>query len=140
MTPANALTNQIRAATSKIGARLFPMTVGRFYGPFHRGVRYSRTQTITVQPGDVLIRQGHVVNIGTKGMPDLVGFTPHVVTAEDVGKTLSIYTAPEVKAGADTVKPEQQAFIDFVNKNGGRAGIARTPEDAVRICRGQAGE
>lgn len=137
MTPATALTNQIRAATSKLGSRLFPMTVGKFYGPFHRGTRYTRTQTITVQAGDVLIRQGHMVSVGLPGMSDLVGFTPHVVSVEDVGKTVAIYTACEVKAGEDRMRPGQPEFIAAVIKNGGRAGVARTPEDAVRIVRGE---
>ena len=74
-----------------------------------------------------------MVSVGTVGMPDLVGFMTHVVTAEDVGKTLAVYCAPEVKAGADTIRPEQAAFIEFVIKSGGRAGIARSAEDAVRI-------
>lgn len=65
-----------------------------------------------------------------------MGFVPHVVTEADVGKTLAVYTACEVKHGADRIRPDQQAFIDAVIKNGGRAGIARTSEDALIICRG----
>ena len=137
MTPGTRLTNEIRAAASKIGARLFPMTVGKFWGPYHRGRRITRTETVTLHPGDVVIRGGHMVSVGTVGMPDLVGFMPHVVTAEDVGKTIAVFVSPEVKAGADTIRPEQAAFIEFVNKNGGRAGVARTPEDALVICRGE---
>lgn len=137
MTPAASLTNQIRASVSKIGARLFPMTVGKFFGPVHRARRITKTETVVLNPGDVLIRQGHIVSVGLTGMSDLVGFAPHVVTADDVGKTLAIYTACEIKAGADRLRPGQQEFIDAVNKSGGRAGIARTPEDAVRIVHGE---
>ena len=136
MTPATALTNQIRAATSKIGARLFPMTIGKFWGPFTRGIQFKDTRTITVNPGDVLIRRGHMVSIGTKGMSDLLGSSPLKITEEHFGMTLPILTAVEVKAGKDQLRPGQPEFLKFVTDLGGRAGIARTVEDAVRIVRG----
>lgn len=140
MTPATALTNQIRAATSKIGARLFPMTIGKFWGPYHRGRRITKTETITLNPGDIVIRQGHMVSVGQAGMSDLVGFVPRVITEADVGITISQYVAIEVKAGADRVRDGQPQFIAAVIKNGGRAGIARTAAEAIAICKGQAGE
>jgi hypothetical protein len=136
MTPGTKLTNEVRAAVSKVGARLFPMTVGRFYGPYHKGRRISRVETVTLHPGDILIRGGHVVNVGTQGMSDLVGWVPHVVTQADLGTTIAVYTAVEIKAGADTLRDGQPQFIEAVNKNGGRAGVARTPEDAIRIVNG----
>lgn len=136
MTPGTRLTNEVRAAVSKLGARLFPMTVGRFYGPYHRGRSIARVETVTLNPGDILIRGGHVVNVGTTGMADLVGWTPVVVTPEMVGQTVAIYSAVEIKAGADRLREGQPEFLAAVKKMGGRAGVARTPEDAVRIVRG----
>jgi len=136
LTPAAALTNQVRAAVSKLGARLFPMTVGKFWGPYHRGRRITRVETVTLQPGDVLIRQGHMVSVGTQGMSDLVGWTPYTVTADDIGRVLAIYTACEIKAGADRLREGQPEFLQAVKKMGGRAGVARTPEEAVRIVTG----
>jgi hypothetical protein len=137
VTPGTALTNEIRAATSKLGARLFPMTVGKFWGPFHRGRRITKTETVTLKPGDVVIRAGHMVSVGFTGLSDTLGGSPMTITAEDVGKTVMILTAIEVKAGADSLRPGQPEFIAAVIKNGGRAGVARTPEDAVRICSGE---
>jgi len=69
-------------------------------------------------------------------MGDLVGFSLVTVTPDMVGRTIAVYSVVEVKAGKDRLRPEQTAFIDAVNKNGGRAGVARTPEDAVRIVTG----
>ena len=137
MTPAQALTNQIRADVSKTGARLFPMVVGKFWGPYHRGRRVTKTETVTLNPGDVVIRNGHMVSIGQQGMSDLVGWTPYTVTIDDIGRVLAIYTACEVKAGADQLRPGQQEFIDAVNKSGGRAGVARAAGDAIAILRGE---
>lgn len=128
MTPATALTNQIRAATSKLGARLFPMTVGKFW---------AGQVVKTLHDGCIVLKNPRIVNVGTKGMSDLVGFVSHVVTQDDVGKTLAVYVACEVKYGADRIRPEQQTFIEAVKKMGGRAGVARSPQDAIAIVRGE---
>lgn len=136
MTPGTRLTNEIREAASNLGARLFPMTVGKFWGPYHKGVRYERKQTVTVNPGDVLIRGGYMVSVGFTGLSDTLGGSPMTITAEDIGKTVMILTAVEVKAGKDRPRPGQPEFLEAVKKMGGRAGMARTPEDAIRICSG----
>lgn len=137
MTPGTELTNRIRAATSKLGARLFPMTTGKFWGPYHKGVRFDRAQTVQVRPGDVLIRGGYMVSVGFTGLSDLLGGSEMVIQPEDVGKTVMILTAVEVKAGNDRAREGQPEFVAAVKKMGGRAGFARSPEDAVKICRGE---
>lgn len=136
MTPAAALTNRIREAVSKRGARLFPMVTGKFWGPFHKGVRFDRAQTVSVKPGDVLIRGGHMVSVGFTGLSDTLGGSPMTITVEDVGRTVMVLTAVEVKAGKDQLRPGQPEFLAAVKKMGGRAGVARSPEDAVKICGG----
>lgn len=127
MTPATALTNQIRAATSKIGARLFNTHVGKFWAGFKVG---------TLSNGDTVLRNAMIVNVGIKGQSDLNGWIPVVVTPEMVGTTVAVRVEIEVKT-TDRPSPEQLAWIDAVNKNGGRAGIARTAEDALKIVRGE---
>ena len=62
------------------------------------------------------------------------------ITAEDVGKTVCILTAIEIKAGADRLREGQPEFLAAVKKMGGRAGVARSAQDAVDIVGGQAGE
>lgn len=136
MTPGTELTNRIRAATSKLGARLFPMTVGKFWGPFHKGVQFDVVRTIQVGPGDVLIRGGYIVNVGFKGLSDLLGGSEMLIRPEDVGKTVMILTAVEAKAGKDRAREGQPEFVAAVKKMGGRAGFARSPEDAIDICKG----
>lgn len=86
--------------------------------------------------GDAIVRGARTVNVGTKGMSDLVGWVPVVITADMVGQTLAAYVAVEIKAGKDRIRAEQQAFIEAVTKSGGRAGVARSPEDALLIIRG----
>lgn len=55
------------------------------------------------------------------GSSDLVGICE--------GKFLAV----EVKAPKGRVRPEQQRFIDAVNKAGGIAGVCRSVEDALAL-------
>jgi len=139
VTPASALTNAVRLATSRLGARLFPMTVGKFFGPVHRARRITKTETITVNAGDIVIRQGHIVSVGLVGMSDLVGPSPLKITPEHVGQTVAIYTAGEVKYGVDRLRQGQPEFLEMVKKMGGRSGVIRSPEDGVRIVMSEPG-
>jgi hypothetical protein len=60
---------------------------------------------------------------------DLLGWT----TEDEV----AIFTAIECKGARTRTTPEQVAFIDVVRRAGGRAGIARSVEDAGHIIRGE---
>lgn len=127
MTPGAKLTNQIREAASKIGARLFVMTTGKFW----QGRIVAQTEdTIT-------LKNYRMVNVGFEGLSDLLGGSPIVVTQEMVGQTLLVVTACEVKAGNDQPRPKQPEFIAAIKKLGGRAGFARSVEDGLKICRGE---
>jgi len=53
-----------------------------------------------------------------------------------VGQVIPVFSVVEVKAGKDRIRPAQQKYIDAIKKIGGRAGIARTAEDALRILGG----
>lgn len=64
--------------------------------------------------------------VGGKGGSDLIGWCSD-------GTVLAV----EVKTATGRIRPEQKLFIAAVRKSGGRAGIARSAEDAVRIARGE---
>lgn len=128
MTPAAALTNKIKEAVSRHGARLFPMTVGKFWA----GIPVGKTAE-----GHTILKHARIVNVGFAGLSDTLGGSPMTITAEDIGKTVMILTAVEVKAGKDQLRPGQPEFLAAVKKMGGRSGVARTEEDAVAICLGE---
>lgn len=127
MTPGAKLTNQIREAASKIGARLFVMSSGTFW----------QGQIVRKTDDTLTLKYPRRVTVGFEGLSDLLGGSPVVVTPEMVGQTLLIVTAVEVKAGNDQPRPKQPEFIAFIKKAGGRSGFARSIDDALKICRGE---
>ena len=71
-------------------------------------------------------KTGRLVRYGLcKGSSDLIGICPD-------GRFLAV----EVKTSTGQVRPEQVLFIDAVIAKGGRAGVARSVDDALRILEG----
>lgn len=82
-------------------------------------------------------QQGRPVRFGLcEGSADLIGYTTVTVTPDMVGQQLAVFTAVEVKAPKGRATPAQEAFIAHVRAAGGRAGIARSEADALRIVAG----
>lgn len=109
--PETPILRRIQLRATEIGARLFRNNVG--------------SVTYTDRHG-----QPRTVKYGLHvGSSDLIGWTPHVVTAADIGRTLAIFTAVEVKTLRGTPTPEQITFIEAVRRAGGIAGVARSPDE-----------
>lgn len=71
-------------------------------------------------------KTGRVIRYGLcVGSSDIIGLTRD-------GRFLAV----EMKTEKGSVRPEQRNFIAAVRAKGGFAGIARSPEDAVRIANG----
>ena len=70
-----------------------------------------------------------------EGSSDLIGWKSVVVTQADVGRTLAVFVALEVK---DKGKPsdEQLNFINAVRSAGGIAAVVRSPDEAVAAMNG----
>lgn len=68
-----------------------------------------------------LIRYG----VGGPGGSDLIGWTSE-----------GIFLAIEVKTETGKATQKQLNFIEQVKKSGGRAGVARSADDALKIIRG----
>lgn len=100
--------NEIRLAVSKHGSRMFRNNVGLF-----------RTQ------------DGRTVRTGLcVGSSDLIGWTPHVITADDVGRTVAVFTAIEVKKPGGRATADQENFIQVVSDSGGISGIVTDSDSA----------
>jgi hypothetical protein len=129
------LMRRLQVAASELGARLFRQNAGMAWVGDVR--RYAKPDLVRVNPGDVVIRRARPFHAGIAGMSDLGGWVPVTVTADMVGSTVAVVLQVEVKDGARTTK-EQIAWIDAVNKAGGRAGVARSESDLSTIIKGAA--
>ena len=77
---------------------------------------------------------GRTVQAGMgTGTSDLIGLVSHVVQPEDVGRTVGIFLAIEVKTEIGRLRTEQEAFLSQVSRMGGVGGIARSDEDAISL-------
>lgn len=94
-------------------------------------------RVINRTPTTITILHPHAMKIGVPGISDLGGLTSVEVTAADIGRTLALYVAIECKAGRARPTEEQAAFVAMVRRLGGRAGVARSVEEAGIIIRGE---
>lgn len=72
-----------------------------------------------------------------KGTSDLNGWTPVVITPDMVGCRVAVYTAIETKkSNGGRTSADQANFIQQVQRAGGIAGVANSPEAAQAIVSG----
>lgn len=90
--------------------------------------------------GTAFNKNGSVVKYGihNPGGSDLLGFVSVVITPDMVGQTVAIFTAIECKDIGKHVLPgsDQEKFLNIVRRGGGRAGVARSVEEARAIVAG----
>lgn len=84
--------------------------------------------------GLLILKDVRPLNAGLcVGSSDLIGWTTVKITPDMVGREVAIFTAVEVKALRGRATADQVNFIDQVQKAGGLAGVARSPEEARKI-------
>lgn len=71
--------------------------------------------------------------IANPGGADCIGWVSVIITPEMVGSKVAIFTAVEVKEGTGRASRDQKSFIQAVRNAGGRAGIAKSVDDAILI-------
>jgi hypothetical protein len=90
-----------------------------------------------LRPGDVVIRAGRPLHAGLcVGSSDLIGLRSLVVGPELVGQRIARFAAVEVKSPTGRLTKDQAAFIETIQRLGGLAGVARSPEEAAGILAG----
>lgn len=88
--------------------------------------------------GSILIRNARPFTTGLpNGFSDLFGIVPVTITPDMVGQRVGIFTAQEVKTRTGRVSPQQSAFLQAIQINGGRSGVVRSIEDALSVMRGE---
>ncbi len=113
----SALYPAIIGALSHDETRLFRVQSGLFWSG--RVIERSASRLVLLNP--------RAVKVGVPGMPDLIGWT-------SAGwREPAVFVAIEAKGPRTRTSTEQAAFIELVKRHGGRAGIARSVEDARQI-------
>lgn len=131
----HALQNAIRNSLAG-RALIFRANVGKAYTS-NEAVRVPRKMPVVMGPKDILLRNYRPFDTGLPpGFTDLFGLVSVEITPDMVGQKLAVFTAVEVKDGAK-VSPLQKNFIAAVNDNGGRAGVARSVDDAENLVFGK---
>ena len=122
--------------------RLWRNNVGTGWaGPATRITAANRfTIGQSLQPGDVVVRQGRPLHAGLcVGSGDLIGYSSVTITPDMVGQRVAVFASVEVKAPKGRVSPEQAAFVQHIRSVGGCSGIARSVSDAQAILSCNAG-
>lgn len=123
-----AIQNQIRNALTDRGL-FFRVNVGQ---------AWTGSECVRLPSGDMLVKTPRPFSTGLPpGFADLFGLVPTIITPEMVGNTVARFAAIEVKGPKGRPTQRQTNFLRAVNDNGGLAGIARSPDDALAILRGQ---
>jgi hypothetical protein len=131
------ITHTIMIDTSKLGARMFKNVRGLFYTKGEVMNLLAAIKTGRVDTIMAAVRKLRQVMAGLQAedSSDLIGFRPTVITQDMVGTTVAIFSAIEVKTVTGAVRDGQHRWIDFVLKNGGFAGVARSPDEAKEILK-----
>ena len=128
------LLKKIQIATTMVGARLFRVNAGMAWAG--RLQTFSSHATLKLNPGDRVLINPRPFYGMPEGTPDLLGWTPKKLTLDDVGKTVSVFTAIEVKTPNVSTTKAQKNFTEQVKKSGGYSGVARSEDDALVIVEG----
>ena len=119
---------------------LFRANVGKAWQGVGQPVRTSYPITVNLNPGDVLLRSARPFDAGPPpGFSDLFGWTEVTITPDMVGQTVAVFVGVECKSETGAIRQKQTAFVNAVNRSGGRAGFARSVEDARNIITGHGG-
>lgn len=123
----HAIQNEIRNALAG-KALIFRANVGQAW----TGSKFTR-----MAGGKMLIEGARPFSTGLPaGFSDLFGLTKVRITPDMVGMDLAVFVALEVKDKAKATEG-QSNFLKAVNDNGGRAGVVRSTEDAMRVLDGE---
>ncbi len=134
MTREHGIQNEIRNALAGRGL-IFRANVGQAWAG--DAERVNRSGLRHVEAGSIILRNPRPFDTGLpSGFADLFGLVPVVVGPHLYGETFARFVAIEVKAPDGRLRKQQRQFLAAIEANGGLAGIARSPADALRIIGG----
>ncbi len=115
----------------------FRANVGTGWAGSGKPLRITRPMVVSVQPGDVVLRQARPFSTGLPpGFSDVFGLVPVTITQDMVGQKVAVFFGLEFKQPGKKATAEQANFLRAVNDNGGRSGVARSVDDALAVVLG----
>lgn len=139
MSAEHHIQQRILLACGSGDARLWRNNVGTGWAGAATRITAGNVRAVAAQlrPGDVVVRGGRPLHAGLcVGSSDLIGYYSMVVGPEQVGQRLAVFAAVEVKSATGRASKEQQQFLNHITTVGGKAGIARSVEDAEALLGG----
>ena len=119
--------NEIRVAVGKEqSATLFRANVGEAW----TGTLASNNLNRVIIEDARRFRSGLPI-----GFPDLFGFRTVEVTPEMVGKKLAVFAFLEVKKPGGRTSRAQEKMLAFLRAAGAVGGVARSPDEAIKLLR-----
>ena len=101
------------------------------------GSAWAGSRVDRLPGGRVLIHDARPFSTGLPpGFADTFGLVRVVITPDMVGRELGQFLAGEIKTPTGRVSDKQAAFLKAIQSNGGRAGVWRSVDDALRMVRG----
>lgn len=98
------------------------------------GNGYLGTMVRKLPNGEIVLRDWRRVQFGLcEGSSDKIGWKSITITPDMVGQKIAQFVAIEEKTGNARPTKEQGKFLQVVKDAGGRAGIARSEQDAELI-------
>lgn len=82
----------------------------------------------------LLLKHPTKIMLAPPGTSDIIGCVPVVITPDMVGKTIAQMACIEVKRPGEKPEKHQERFLALMRSRGCRAGVARSPEEALAIC------
>jgi hypothetical protein len=142
MSAEHHIQQRILLACGSGDARLWRNNVGTGWAGAATRITAGNVRAVAAQlrPGDVVVRGGRPLHAGLcVGSSDLIGYSALVVGPEHVGQRLAVFAAVEVKTAKGRPSAEQVQFLNHIEQAGGKAGIARSVDEAHLILRGPSG-
>jgi hypothetical protein len=87
--------------------------------------------------GQVMLDNGARIayGVGPNGASDFIGYRRITITLDMVGHRIAQFLAIEAKRPGAKARPDQADFIEQVNEDGGRAGVATSAEETIKVLR-----
>jgi len=103
------------------------------------GTAWASNDIVKLADGSLLLRNPRPFSSGLPaGFADLFGAVEVTITPDMIGQRVAVFTTIECKSSKGAARMKQGQFASAVIGMGGRAGFARSVDDAMRIVRGEA--